>query len=496
LARLGDGAESAEQRAEVHLRLARAAVAAARWDEAQRLVEDARRETSAAPHGALAARLDVLRAQIAMERDPQDAPMLARAALDAAQRFGVPEVACEALEILGRALRPHDLAAAEETFARALTLAQANDLLLWRARALQELGAIDMLRGRPLDRLDEARELALALGALTTAAVVDVQAAAGLVLSDDPEAGAAAARRSADLARRYHFDQTLAAAVAMEAYAHARLRRRAEMLGCIEEARALAAGVPDIEVKTSTAMAIGALVDEDRATARHYLCAGLKAAARGGDYSVVPAVGLLALLRQLDGPDDEAPEIQIPPESVHFMTSSLVHYADAVAAGRAGDPNRAAELAAEADHILEHHRWLTHLGRRLVAEVAVADEWGDPVGWLREALDFFDQLGGGDRIASACRSLLRRAGAPVPRRREHPGVPGELRTLGVTARELEVLQLLALGLANQDIAARLFLSPRTVERHVANLAVKTGATRRSELVAYAARTLGAGIPSP
>jgi DNA-binding NarL/FixJ family response regulator len=126
----------------------------------------------------------------------------------------------------------------------------------------------------------------------------------------------------------------------------------------------------------------------------------------------------------------------------------------------------------------------------------VADEWGDPVGWLREGLDFFDQHGGGDRNASACRSLLRRAGAPVPRRRDHPGVPGELRALGITARELEVLQLLALGLANHDIAARLFLSPRTVERHVANLAVKTGTTRRSELVAYAARTLGADISSP
>jgi DNA-binding NarL/FixJ family response regulator len=84
----------------------------------------------------------------------------------------------------------------------------------------------------------------------------------------------------------------------------------------------------------------------------------------------------------------------------------------------------------------------------------------------------------------------------VPRRRDHPGVPGELRALGITARELEVLQLLALGLANHDIAARLFLSPRTVERHVANLAVKTGTTRRSQLVAYAARTLGADISSP
>jgi hypothetical protein len=53
-----------------------------------------------------------------------------------------------------------------------------------------------------------------------------VQIAAALVIGDDPEAGAVAARRSAELARRYRLDQTLAAAVALEAYAHARRARR------------------------------------------------------------------------------------------------------------------------------------------------------------------------------------------------------------------------------------------------------------------------------
>ena len=57
----------------------------------------------------------------------------------------------------------------------------------------------------------------------------------------------------------------------------------------------------------------------------------------------------------------------------------------------------------------------------------------------------------------------------------------------MTSRELEVLRLLALGLPNREIAGRLYLSPRTVERHVGNLEVKTGTARRAELVAYAAR---------
>jgi DNA-binding CsgD family transcriptional regulator len=84
--------------------------------------------------------------------------------------------------------------------------------------------------------------------------------------------------------------------------------------------------------------------------------------------------------------------------------------------------------------------------------------------------------------------LLRRAGVTVPRRRGDEVVPPTLRAAGITGRELEVLRLLAEGLSNQEIAARLYLSPRTVERHVANLTVKAGVGRRAQLVAFAARS--------
>jgi DNA-binding CsgD family transcriptional regulator len=89
------------------------------------------------------------------------------------------------------------------------------------------------------------------------------------------------------------------------------------------------------------------------------------------------------------------------------------------------------------------------------------------------------------------RSLLRKAGAPVPRRRGEEDTAGPLRAAGITSRELEVLRLLALGLPNKEIATRLYLSPRTVERHIANLEAKTGVAHRSELVAFAARSLSA-----
>ncbi|MCA1570393.1 MAG: helix-turn-helix transcriptional regulator, partial [Chloroflexi bacterium] len=122
-----------------------------------------------------------------------------------------------------------------------------------------------------------------------------------------------------------------------------------------------------------------------------------------------------------------------------------------------------------------------YLALRLVAEVAIADGWGDPVAWLREAERFFERAGQ-RRVASACRSLLRRAGVPLPRRRrERTGVPTALASLGVTGRELEVLSLVADRLSNKEIAARLYVSSRTVDKHVEHLLAKTGRHSRAEL---------------
>jgi two-component system, NarL family, response regulator NreC len=55
----------------------------------------------------------------------------------------------------------------------------------------------------------------------------------------------------------------------------------------------------------------------------------------------------------------------------------------------------------------------------------------------------------------------------------------------LTERELEVLRLVALGYTNSDIAKRMYISPRTVETHRANLQGKLGLTGRPELVRYA-----------
>ena len=58
---------------------------------------------------------------------------------------------------------------------------------------------------------------------------------------------------------------------------------------------------------------------------------------------------------------------------------------------------------------------------------------------------------------------------------------------GLTQREAEVLGLLAAGHSNKEIASMLFLSVRTVERHITTIYRKIGAHRRTEASAYALR---------
>jgi DNA-binding CsgD family transcriptional regulator len=58
---------------------------------------------------------------------------------------------------------------------------------------------------------------------------------------------------------------------------------------------------------------------------------------------------------------------------------------------------------------------------------------------------------------------------------------------GLTLREVQVLKLVATGATNRAIAGQLFLSERTVARHVANIFTKVGLSSRSAATAYAFR---------
>jgi DNA-binding NarL/FixJ family response regulator len=55
----------------------------------------------------------------------------------------------------------------------------------------------------------------------------------------------------------------------------------------------------------------------------------------------------------------------------------------------------------------------------------------------------------------------------------------------LSPRELEILELVATGLANHEIAEKLEISKRTVDNHISNILHKTGTENRVELVRWA-----------
>ncbi len=73
---------------------------------------------------------------------------------------------------------------------------------------------------------------------------------------------------------------------------------------------------------------------------------------------------------------------------------------------------------------------------------------------------------------------------PTPAPAPEPFAPNPARrqTLGITARELEILTLVARGLSNREIAAQLFVSENTVKTHCARTFDKLGAARRTQAV--------------
>src|SRR5215213_1968473 len=79
--------------------------------------------------------------------------------------------------------------------------------------------------------------------------------------------------------------------------------------------------------------------------------------------------------------------------------------------------------------------------------------------------------------AEAVEAVLSAAGHRVPRRREGP--------VGLTRREVEVLTLVARGLSNKDVAARLVISPKTVANHVDHIYAKIDASNRAAASLFA-----------
>jgi ATP/maltotriose-dependent transcriptional regulator MalT len=120
--------------------------------------------------------------------------------------------------------------------------------------------------------------------------------------------------------------------------------------------------------------------------------------------------------------------------------------------------------------------------RAAAAALAAGDR--DPAATrLRRSADLAAQLAAGP-LQQQISQLARRARIELaaPGAGQAAGAP-----FGLTSRELDVLRLVASGRGNRDIAAELFISPRTASVHVSNILGKLGVTSRGEAAAAAYR---------
>ena len=477
--RLGDDEETAVLRVQAHLEVARAAIAASRWQMARHQLDAARRLAGDAPAPELSTGMDVLEADVRMAEDDYDAArQLAEEIIRA--DGATAETRCHALEIIGRTRRSVDLVEARRAFDAALTCAESAGLALWRLRALHELGTIDLFDHAGADRLLEARAMAERTGALSTAAVLDLQLGAAFTCRWDLEACDVHAQEAIEIGERLGLDLVKAKALALLAGSASMRADLEETTRYAELTIAAAPGDRMLEGFCLGARGVALLLAGKADAAMEPYGRGMAVLNRlphaepAAKRALWPLVLAARDDRRAQAALDEANRLGV---GTFGLNRALLGYGEAVLCASGGDHRRARALVAGSDPGFVNCRGWADLARLLAAPSALAGEWADARTWLvGAARRFVDR--GLPALAARCETLV--AGGH--------GTPWA--DAGVTAREADVLRLVGEGLANKEIAARLHLSPRTVEKHVESLFRKTGCRSRTELAARFASSTG------
>jgi DNA-binding NarL/FixJ family response regulator len=134
-------------------------------------------------------------------------------------------------------------------------------------------------------------------------------------------------------------------------------------------------------------------------------------------------------------------------------------------------------------------------GSKVIVLTTYADDRSVLEALRAGARGFLTKDAGAEEIASAITAVVRGDAAIDPAVQHHlvaavaagPELPH-----GLTPREAEVLTLIAEGLSNTEIAARLFVSEATVKSHVNHVFTKTGVRDRAQAVTFAYRNGLAG----
>jgi DNA-binding CsgD family transcriptional regulator len=500
-----------ERRAQRELAAARAATEAGAWDEAAALLDSSE---PSAPAGESATEHLYLRAVVASKRDgdPAAAELLERAAAelrDDPEHAALAEVQAAEVWIewdgYERALAAAERAAAlpfepggktevavllsqgdtagwagrvEEAVAywrRAAELVEADDPDQMRiaGEALFSTGDDD----GALQLLRRAEWLARESAALGTLTIVLEVLALSQTRAGDLQAAHAAATECVELMRAIGQRAEQAKALGILAWIEAMLGREPECRAHVKEAHAAlrelgydeppgSSGVGLLELSLGRAeAAVEALraslrlrrerLDAEVISTRPILPSLIEALARAGRTQEAEAL--------LADRVNAARRTGRPHAIAQFSRCAGVLHADEASFREALEwhdrwPNRWERARTE----LCYGELLRRLKRRAEARVS-----------LRAAFEGFEAVGS-ELWADRARAELRATGERA--RRRDPSTLGEL-----TPQELQVAKLVATGLTNREVAARLFLSPKTIETHLAHVFQKTGVRTRAEL---------------
>jgi DNA-binding CsgD family transcriptional regulator/tetratricopeptide (TPR) repeat protein len=436
---------------------------------------------------------------------------LSRVSWWAGRRAEAEVAAGRAIEVLERAQPGHQLAMAYSNQAQLDMLAYRTEAALaWGSRAIElarqlgdqealthaltNIGTARRMNGDPGGRadLEQAFEVAVAAGLEDHAGRALLNQASCDMQSRDHRH----AREDVDRALAFTVQHDLAGNAQYMLGMRARLRlERGDWAGAEEDARAALA---ELEQRRQGPRAVDALV-----------VLGLLQARRGGP----DATGTLEEAAALALPTGELQWIGLvaAARAEHaWLSGALDRTATEAATGfalavRAGHPWFAGELACwlwRAGALPEVPAVAAEPYRLLLAGDwrAAAEHWralgcqyeqaqalalGDEEACL-QALGLLDGLGASQTAQRLRRQLRQRGNLRVPR---GPTRATAANPAGLTSRQVEVLRLLAEGLSDAEIAARLSLSAKTVGHHVSALLAKLGVGSRRQAAA-AARRLG------
>lgn len=485
---------SLERRVAVRVRLAWVAQIAGRSEDCATQVAEARMALGPNPSERLRAAVDAISAHLTLDTPGNnnriiEAESLARAAIGPAERVPMPVIACQAWYAIGVIVRARDLAESDAALRRTQSVAEEHRLPIWRLYGLSGQATNAWLAEADVKPLQSARAEALRVGAVTVALNLDSVCALHAVLCGDFDTAPTLIDESLETVRRLQLPALERYLLMSRAVLAAHQCNRDEMESTYTEFLDRGGDKSrELPLALGLARTFCALLEENVELAERELDE-VRAAEEANPVPFYFA-GRNGLCLLLDVLADrvgwrEFRAVSSSGTSAMRWNRHFVQLAQAVLLGRAGHTAKAEATMAQAQQSGAPFALARHLGLRLVAEPASADHWGDPATWLRAAAEYFGRLDVRS-VVSASRGLLRQYGEPLPQQRTGAvRIPAQLRAFGVTVREFEVLELLIQRMTNKTIASQLHISPRTVEKHVASLLLKTDQPNRSALLAHA-----------